>query len=536
MSYVFDKGLMADQTTGELTLESVAKYAQETAILAKASEEHMNEMQDWLDILWLLLGSYLVFFMQAGFALLEAGSVRSKNTKNILLKNVLDACLGAAVWWLIGYPFAFGGPYEQDDRNPFIGAGTNFAMADRAQASGSFYATWMFQWAFAATAGTIVSGAVAERCDFRAYLVYTCIITGIIYPVVAHWGWSSEGWLSPFREPSRIIGGNGLIDFGGSAIVHMGGGGAALMASIFLGPRLGRFDVNGDVVDMPGHSTVLAALGTFILWFGWYGFNPCSTLAIKYMNIAQRVAVTTTLSAAAGGSTCLGIHVALGNPPDVSPALNGILAGLVGITAACPVVQPWVSYVIGMIAAPIYMFSSHALKKLRIDDPLDAAPVHFCCGAWGLISVGLFADKELTASAYGTYMDGYGVFMGGDGVQLGVQLVALVAIASWSCGTSAILFAILKHYKILRVDLEDEIKGLDLTHHGGSAYTFAVNGGSFNKHGGPNFVHQLQQPDFRPDQKRSSMSEELGAVQYMTNGAATVQLAAAPGLVVPDAF
>jgi len=428
-------------------------------------------LEDWLDILWLLLGAYMVFFMQAGFALLEAGSVRAKNTKNILLKNVLDACLGAIVWWIFGYPFAYGGPYDTDKSNHFMG-GTNFAMGDDNQVSGGYYAGWMFQWAFAAAAATIVSGAVAERCDFRAYLIYTTLITGFTYPVVVHWGWSSEGWLSAFNTKEPWVGANGLIDFAGSGIVHMTGGGAALMGAVFLGPRIGRFRDDGTVVDMPGHSTVLAALGTFILWFGWYGFNPVSTLAIQYMEDAARVAVTTTLSAAAGGAATLAMHVALGNPPDVSPALNGILAGLVAITAPCPVVEPWAAFLIGLLAGPIYYGTSMGLKMMKIDDPLDASPVHFFCGAWGVISVGFFADKDLTASMYGSYSEGHGCFMGGDGVQLGVQFIGVLAIAAWTCGTAAMIFGALKMAGILRVSEADEVCGLDESHHGGAAYSF----------------------------------------------------------------
>jgi len=244
------------------------------------------------------------------------------------------------------------------------------------------------------------------------------------------------------------------------------------MGAIFLGPRIGRFRDDGTVVDMPGHSTVLAALGTFILWFGWYGFNPVSTLAIQYMEDAARVAVTTTLSAAAGGAATLGIHVALGNPPDVSPALNGILAGLVGITAPCPVVEPWAAFLIGLLAGPIYYGTSMGLKMMKIDDPLDASPVHFFCGAWGVISVGFFADKDLTASMYGSYSEGHGCFMGGDGVQLGVQLIGVLAIASWTCGTAAMIFGSLKLAGILRVSEADEVCGLDESHHGGAAYSF----------------------------------------------------------------
>lgn len=436
--------------------------------------EKLGDIEHWLDVLWLLLGAYIVFFMQAGFALLEAGSVRAKNTKNILLKNILDGCLGAIVWWGFGYPFAYGGPYAQDKRNPFIG-GTNFFMSDDNQVSGEYYAGWMFQWAFAAAAATIVSGAVAERCDFRAYLIYTTIITGFTYPVVVHWGWSSEGWLSAFRSPEPTVGGHGLIDFAGSGIVHMTGGGAALMGAIFLGPRIGRFRDDGSCVDMPGHSTVLAALGTFILWFGWYGFNPVSTLAIMYMDDAARIAVTTTLSAATGGCATLGLHVALGNPPDVAPALNGILAGLVSITAACPVVEPWAAFLIGLIAAPVYYGASTMLKKLKIDDPLDASPVHFFCGMWGVLSVGFFASKRLT-DGYSTSecSDCYGVFMGGGGTQLGVQIAGILAIAGWTTGTSAMIFGALKAFGMLRVSEADEVCGLDESHHGGAAYSFEV--------------------------------------------------------------
>jgi len=315
------------------------------------------------------------------------------------------------------------------------------------------------------------------------------------------------------------------------------------MAAIFLGPRMGRFMDDGSVVEMPGHSTVLAALGTLILWFGWYGFNPCSTLAIKYMNIAQRVAVTTTLSAAAGGSTCLGIHVALGNPPDVSPALNGILAGLVGITGACPVVQPWVALIIGMIAAPIYMCSSHGLKRLQIDDPLDAAPVHFCCGMWGTLAVGLFADKGLTLETYGLYEEGYGIFMGGDGVQLGVQILAIVVIALWSCSTSAVMFYCLKRLGILRVPNDDELKGLDLTHHGGSAYTFDRTGKFFSQHGMEKSSSQLNSWVAPMETGIVHNGEPTTNGLYNTGGDAKIKLTPAPpphlstpNQVVPDGF
>jgi len=428
-----------------------------------------------LDILWLLFGAYLVFFMQCGFALLEAGSVRAKNTKNILLKNVLDACLGAIIWWFMGFPIALG-----DSTGKFAG-GKDFFMKDltaNVNGSSNYFAFWMFQWAFAATAATIVSGAVAERCKFVAYLVYTTCLTAFIYPVVVHWAWSSEGWLSAWTgDDAPYLKANGLIDFAGSGVVHMTGGAAALVGAVFLGPRTGRFTPTGAVVDMPGHSTVLAALGTFILWFGWYGFNPVSTLAFEYMGDAARVAVTTTLSAAAGGCTTLAIHVALKNPPDVFPALNGILAGLVSITAPCPVVEPWAAAFIGFVGGFVYYGSSSLLKKLQIDDPLDASPVHFFCGIWGVLSVGLFAEKEYVGSVYGKDPDAYGAFMGGGGKQLGNQIIGVLAITGWVCSTCALVFGTLKALKMLRVSAEDEELGLDSSHHGGDAYNFEAGKG-----------------------------------------------------------
>lgn len=428
-----------------------------------------------LDILWLLFGAYLVFFMQCGFALLEAGSVRAKNTKNILLKNVLDACLGAIIWWFMGFPIALG-----DSTGKFAG-GKDFFMKDltaNVNGSSKYFAVWMFQWAFAATAATIVSGAVAERCKFVAYLVYTTCLTAFIYPVVVHWAWSTEGWLSAWTgDDAPYLKANGLIDFAGSGVVHMTGGAAALVGAVFLGPRTGRFTPTGAVVDMPGHSTVLAALGTFILWFGWYGFNPVSTLAFEYMGDAARVAVTTTLSAAAGGCTTLAIHVALKNPPDVFPALNGILAGLVSITAPCPVVEPWAAAFIGFVGGFVYYGSSSLLKKLQIDDPLDASPVHFFCGIWGVLSVGLFAEKEYVGSVYGQDPDAYGAFMGGGGKQLGNQIIGVLAITGWVCSTCALVFGTLKALKMLRVSAEDEELGLDSSHHGGDAYNFEAGKG-----------------------------------------------------------
>ena len=312
----------------------------------------------------------------------------------------MDGCLGALVWYFIGYHLAYGTKDSckgGSDCNGFVGNGADVFMNKAAElaplgnaGSGHYYAGWMFQWAFAAAASTIVSGAVAERCKFGAYLAYTAALTGVIYPVVVNWGWSYHGWLSPWvlaadgeTAVEPYLGANGMIDFAGSGIVHMTGGVAALVGAIFLGPRTGRFSPSGECIDMPGHSSVLVALGTFILWFGWYGFNPVSTLAFEYMETAARVAVTTTLGAAAGGVTALSIHYGFTKSLDVGPMCNGILAGLVSITGNCVVIEPWAAALIGAIGAAIYYGFSALLRKLKIDDPLDASSVHGACGAWG---------------------------------------------------------------------------------------------------------------------------------------------------------
>ena len=403
----------------------------------------------------------------------------------------MDGCLGALVWYFIGYHLAYGTKDSckgGSDCNGFVGNGADVFMNKAAEiaplgnaGSGHYYAMWMFQWAFAAAASTIVSGAVAERCKFGAYLAYTAALTGVIYPVVVNWGWSYHGWLSPWVlaadgetvvEP--YLGANGMIDFAGSGIVHMTGGVAALVGAIFLGPRTGRFSPSGECIDMPGHSSVLVALGTFILWFGWYGFNPVSTLAFEYMETAARVAVTTTLGAAAGGVTALSIHYGFTKSLDVGPMCNGILAGLVSITGNCVVIEPWAAALIGAIGAAIYYGFSALLRKLKIDDPLDASSVHGACGAWGVIAAGLFAKQKYVLNDYGAEggADDYGALYGGGGKQLGNQIAGVLAIIAWVGFTSSVLFGVLKYAGMLRVPVEEEEVGLDTSHHGGNAYNF----------------------------------------------------------------
>lgn len=267
-----------------------------------------------------------------------------------------------------------------------------------------FYSHWVFQWAFAATSATIVSGAAAERCRYQAYLIYTLVITGFVYPVVVHWVWSEWGWLSPSRDNGTFDGCLGLIDYAGSSVVHVTGGGAAFWIAYWLGPRVGRFDSNGKVIELRSSSQSLIMLGTFVLWFGWYAFNSVSGLCVEgCMITASLAAVNTTLGAASGSVAVLVIHVARGNPIQIAPGLNGLLAGLVGITAGCSVVEPFAAVVIGILSGIAYYYCALLLLHLKIDDPLEASCVHMSPGMVGTIAVGFFATETNLQRAYAPY-------------------------------------------------------------------------------------------------------------------------------------
>jgi len=425
-----------------------------------------------VDTFYLMWASSLIFLMQAGFATLSAGSIRSKNVKNILLKNLLDACMGALAWYFFGYAFAFG--HTDDSNSAFIGGG-RFALRDMNDWSGSAtsgdWAFFHFQFTFAAAAATIVSGAVAERCQLGAYLIYTVCITGFIYPVVVHWVWDGKGFLSA-GNPDAIM--HGCIDFAGSGVVHMTGGWAALMGAKILGPRLGRWQ---EPQLFEGHSTPLQVIGTFLLWFGWYGFNPGSTGAIiGQAGVAARSTVTTTLSAASAGVTGLFLKRLL--PPkfggsgiyDIGHTCNSLLGGLVAITAGCNVVHPWAAVIMGIIGAFFYHAGSCLMRKLKIDDPLDAFAVHGMCGVWGVLAVGLFTVKEYSFSASSDGPDA-GLFMPGtEGRLFATQIVTILIEIPWVVVMSGIMFFILKVVGILRVPPDQETAGLDESKHGGSAY------------------------------------------------------------------
>ncbi|MBN1598838.1 MAG: ammonium transporter [Bacteroidales bacterium] len=396
---------------------------------------------------WLLLATFLVMFMQPGFAMVEAGFTRSKNTANILMKNLLDFSIGSLTYWLVGYSIMYG-----DSISGFIGnPASNFAFNVAEDSYGAGYSDFsdlMFQTVFAATAATIVSGAMAERTKFNAYLIFSLVITLLIYPVSGHWTWGG-GWLSEL----------GFIDFAGSTIVHSVGAWVGLAGAALLGPRLGKY-VDGKAKAIPGHNLAYGALGVFILWFGWFGFNPGSELAATdgSTSAIARVALTTNLSAAAGAITAMLTAWGRYKRPTLSLSLNGALAGLVAITAGCASVSPFGAIIIGTVAGFVLVFSVEFIDQiLKVDDPVGAISVHGVCGALGTLMVGLLA------------IDG-GLFYGGGFKQLGIQLVGVVSIGTWALGTGFLLFAILKATNGLRVSKRIEEEGLDVYEHGEGVY------------------------------------------------------------------
>ena len=429
----------------------------------EADAAALTDIVGAVDTAWLLIAGFLVFFMQAGFAMLTAGFVRSHETANILMKNMIDACVGGISFWLVGWAFAYG---VGGASNQFIGLG-NFALNNF-----DSYASWFFQFAFAAAAATIVAGALAGRTKYSAYLIYTVVITGFIYPVVVHWGWDTNTWMGAFTDGDTWLG-NGYVDFAGSGIVHTVGGIAGLMGAIAVGARLGKYGPNGEVRAIPGHNISLATMGMFILWFGWYGFNPGSTLGLSggLSSLAASVAVTTTLAAGAGGVTAMLWSRFRTGRYDTGLTINGILAGLVAITAGTATVDPWAAVVIGAIGALVMYYGVQLLDSVfRVDDPVGAVSVHAFAGIWGVIAVGLFSSKAGMEAAGYANPGNYGLFLGGGGEQLLMQLIGIAAIVAWTALTAGILFFGIKAVMGLRVSEEEEMRGLDLIEHGIDAY------------------------------------------------------------------
>ncbi|GMH33359.1 hypothetical protein BSKO_01193 [Bryopsis sp. KO-2023] len=422
-----------------------------------------TETRNSIDTLFIVLAAAIVFFMHAGFGMLCAGAIRTKNTMNILLQTVLDVCLAALCFYLLGNGLAFG---TSDHNNSFIGTG-GFAVVDPDE-----WGMWLLRWAFVATATTIPAGSVAERFSFVGYMGYTTFIGAWVYPLVAHWAWSEHGWLSPFNSKPFL--GSGLIDFAGCTVVHMVGGLAGTMGAYIVGPRIGRFDRYGNPMAIRGHSATLVVLGTFVLWFGWYGFNPGSTATLVNevdAMVMARTAVTTTLAGCAGAFVSLLWAKFRYGAWDLLAVCNGLLVGLVSITAGCSVVEPWAAIIAGSIGAILFDFSCILYLRLKIDDPLCAGPMHGVCGAWGGIFVGFLAKQEYVLQVYGgDESRSFGLLYGG-GIQLFTcQMIGVVVVATWVIALMGAFFMILYSVKILRITADEELKGLDLSKHGGSAY------------------------------------------------------------------
>jgi Amt family ammonium transporter len=419
---------------------------------AAQEEDPIALVQTNLDNIFIFFCAVLVIFMQAGFAFLTAGLTRAKNVGNIMMKNLMDFCVGVLAFAAVGFGFAFG------SGNDFIGTSGFFIGSDIAENYLSSYTMsistfFLFQVAFAAAAATIVAGAMAERTKFISYMIYSFMITAFVYPVVVHWTWGG-GWLYQF----------GYHDFAGSGIVHMTGGIAALVGAKILGPRIGKYGPDGKARAIPGHSIPFAIIGSMILLVGWFGFNGGSQLFAD--QFVTPVAVTTVLAAAAGAVVAMVVTWIRSGKPDVAMTGNGLLAGLVSITAGCGAVYNWAAAFIGLVGGILVVFAVEFIdKKLKVDDPVGAVAVHGVCGAWGVIAVGLFAATD---------SEGFwkkGLLYGGGFDQLVPQIVGVLAIAAWVTITMSIVFLAIKATIGLRVSEQEELEGLDVHEHGYPGYS-----------------------------------------------------------------
>jgi ammonium transporter, Amt family len=405
----------------------------------------MEELAISLNTLWVLIAAALVFFMQAGFALVETGFTRSKNASNILMKNLMDFSIGTIAFWFVGFGIMFGAA------NSFWG-GFDFFTQNTYRTDMPDLAFLIFQTVFAATAATIVSGGMAERTKFNAYLMYSAFITLVIYPISGHWAWGG-GWLSTLETPFH--------DFAGSTVVHSVGGWCAMIGALVLGPRIGKYDKHGKAKAIPGHNLSLASLGVFILWIGWFGFNPGSQLAIAGQANAAAVSlifVTTNIAAAGGAISAMFFMWMKYKKPPLSMTLNGALAGLVAITAGCDAVSPAGALIIGVMAGIVVILSVEFFDKVvKIDDPVGAISVHGVCGAFGTLMVGFFSTSQ-------------GIFYGFGSALLVSQAIGVLAVAAWAIGMATVLFVVLKKTNGLRVSPRIEEEGLDIYEHGESSY------------------------------------------------------------------
>lgn len=432
---------------------------------AATAESVQAELNVGLDTLWVVVCSFLVFFMNAGFALVESGFCRRKNAVNILAKNLIVFAIATIVYWLIGFGLMFG------DGNPFLGLnGFMLSGADNSPALGDNYkgvfsalnwtsvpleAKFFFQLVFAGTAATIVSGAVAERIKFSAFLIFSFLLVGISYGITGHWIWGG-GWLASI----------GFYDFAGSTVVHSVGGWGALVGAAILGPRLGRY-TDGRVNAIPGHNMGMATLGCLILWLGWFGFNPGSTMDLN-PKLITHIAMTTNMAAAFGGLAATITSWSISGKPDLSMIVNGILAGLVGITAPCAFVSVPISAVIGVVAGVIVVFAVSFFDSIRVDDPVGATSVHLVCGVWGTLAVGLFSEGDKFGASPAPKL---GFVFGGGIEQLTPQIIGILAVGGFTVAFSFIAWYLIQAIVGgIRVSPEDEEIGLDMSEHGMESY------------------------------------------------------------------
>jgi ammonium transporter len=409
-----------------------------------------------IDTFWVLLAAMLVFFMNLGFASVESGMARSKNAVNILSKNFIVFAVSSFGFLLLGWGLMFGGD------NPIIGTQHLFILnssnldfySGTLTSDVPFWGKFFFQLVFCGTAATIVSGAVAERVKYISFIIFSLVLTVAIYPIVGHWVWGG-GWLADL----------GFLDFAGDTVVHSVGGWAALAGALILGPRYGKYDKNGKSKAIPGHNMSLAVIGVFVLWLGWFGFNPGSTMSFQNPSDVVHILVTTNTAAIAALLTSTATSWLFIGKPDLGMTINGCLAGLVGITGSCAYVSIPVSLLIGAVAGVIVVFAVVLFDKAKIDDPVGATSVHLVCGVFGTICVGLFAQKGVTSIS-----EVDGLFFGGGLKLLGVELLGIAAVGVFVFGFSALVWLVLKKTMGIRVSLEEEIEGLDIGEHGNSAY------------------------------------------------------------------
>ena len=434
-----------------------------------------------VDTLWVFLAAVLVFFMNLGFASLEAGMARSKNTVNILSKNFIVFAVSSLGFMLLGWGLMFGGD------NPFLGTQHLFILGesdlsfydDTLTSNVPFWGKFFFQLVFCGTAATIVSGAVAERIKYITFIVFSFVLTLVIYPIVGHWVWGG-GWLADL----------GFLDFAGDTVVHSLGGWAALAGALVLGPRIGKYDKDGKPRAIPGHNMSLAVIGLFVLWLGWFGFNPGSTMSFQNPADVMHILMTTNTSAIAAVLTATAASWLLLGKPDLGMTINGCLAGLVAITGGCAYISIGNSLLIGAVAGVLVVFAVLFFDRAKVDDPVGATSVHLCCGVFGTLCIGLFAQEGVT-----TLSTRNGLFYGGGAGLLGTQLLGIAAVGAFVFAASLVLWWVLKKTMGIRVTREEEIAGLDIGEHGNHAY--------------PDFVPAVESIDYSAE---GAEPEPVGAV------------------------